>query len=90
MPAIFCARSGMEMTVLQSVPWKKLSFSAVLVENNEKKENAHRKIDYFMSMRGFAKFHELAVDSLYVPRGGEPVWYPEGWDQYAIQARINA
>jgi len=72
---------GYEFTVLESVGWDKLSFTAVLVEDYH---ISTRRLDYFFASHGFVKFFQLAIDSLYthVSHEGRPIWYPDDWESY--------
>ena len=39
-----------------------------------------RDLDYFMGQRGFLKFHQLAIDAVYMQR--KHLWLPRAWDSY--------
>lgn len=76
---------GAERMVLDSLPWSNLDISTFLIEDNK---NFGRKLDYDMNMQGYVKYHQLAIDSLYVKRkeqhflSSDKVWYPDNWKQW--------
>lgn len=76
---------GAEHVVLDSIDWDKLSFGALLIEDAK---HYGRTLDYRLNMKGYIKFHQLAIDSLYVHRESDvlsqkaPVWYPPNWSSF--------
>lgn len=70
---------GFEMTVLRVIPWSRITFGAILIEDFWL---SNRVLDYFMGGHGYSKFQQLAIDSLYMPwdRTVEKRWLPDGWD----------
>merc|ERR1719199_1276931 len=70
---------GFEMNVLSSVPWDRISFSTIVIEDVHLNT---RELDMFMSMSGFMKVHQLVMDSLWIPRNtAQSFPYPPGWNQ---------
>jgi len=71
---------GFEMIVLSSVPWAKVSFSTIVIEDIHLNM---RELDMFMTMSGFMKVHQLVMDSVWVPRSAtRTLSYPPGWHQF--------
>ena len=76
---------GGESIVLETIDWTKSDFGALLIEDG--KLPSLRKLDYDMNMRGYSKFHQLAIDTLYVKRSSvaalrEKLWYPLTWSSF--------
>jgi hypothetical protein len=73
---------GAEFVVLDSIEFNKVSISSWLIESNKLFGS---KLDYIMNMKGYFKFHQLSIDSLYVNRAEGTlgrrldVWYPPQW-----------
>jgi FkbM family methyltransferase len=70
---------GHEMAVLGAVPWSKCSFTALLVETFWLSD---RHVDRFMTELGYAKVHQLAIDSLYMKWNTARKWRPSLWDEH--------
>lgn len=81
---------GHEGVILNGVNWDKVQFSALLVEDNKQWQ---RMLDYRMSMRGYMKLHQLAIDSLYVPHShtfhSHTFWYPPNWRSFEDLAEMK-
>lgn len=80
---------GFEMTVLEGVDWGNISVSVMLIEDFWLDT---RKLDLFMTRHSFYKYHEMAIDAVYVRRGtavhaSDTIWYPASWDK--IMARLQ-
>ena len=71
---------GEEVNVLNAIDWEILSFGAILVEDGRIKNL--KRLDYEFSMKGYLKYHMLSIDSLYVKRKQENLWYPPDWKQF--------
>jgi FkbM family methyltransferase len=71
---------GFEMAVLQVVPWDRITFGAILIEDFWL---SNRVLDFFMTGVGFAKIQQLGIDALYLPwKGGAAAtrWVPSDWE----------
>lgn len=70
---------GAEMDVLGTVPWHRLTFGAVLVETFWQSD---RQVDRLMTTVGYAKTHQMQIDSLYQPwETSTGCWRPHDWEQ---------
>jgi len=70
---------GHEMSVLNSVDFKRISVRALLVEDFFL---SLRDLDYLLYKKGFKKLAPLGIDSLYAPKDlEEPLefWYPDNF-----------
>jgi hypothetical protein len=75
---------GAEKIVLDAIQWDQIKFEAILIEDDKLESKERRKFEFDMSMRGYARLHQMAIDSLYVRRGStallrEKLWYPSDW-----------
>jgi len=80
---------GEETNVLNAIDWERLSFGAILIEDGRIPNP--KRMDYQLSMKGYQKFHMLSIDSLYVRRKQENLWYPPDWQkfEYVMSRKAN-
>ena len=71
---------GEETNVLNSINWDNLSFGAILIEDGRIPNP--KRMDYQFSMKGYLRFHMLSIDSLYVRRKQQQLWYPPDWQSF--------
>jgi len=71
---------GEEVNVLNAIDWERLSFGAIMIEDGRIPNP--KRMDYQLSMKGYNKFHMLSIDSLYVRRKQENLWYPPDWQLF--------
>ena len=75
---------GAEMMLLETINWDKLSFGALLIENNKMNRDTRAKLDRDMDGRGYHKLHQMRIDALFVPHDEASVrrrlefWQPDG------------
>ena len=69
---------GYEMTVLESVAWSAVSFTALLIETFWL---SARLVDRYLTERHFVKTHQLAIDSLYLYWAQASDWRPDLWEK---------
>ena len=69
---------GYEMTVLESITWSAVSFTALLIETFWLSD---RHVDRYLTERNFVKAHQLAIDSLYLHWAQASDWRPDLWEE---------
>jgi len=80
---------GEETNVLNAIDWERVSFGAILIEDGRIPNP--KRMDYQFSMKGYQKFHMLSIDSLFVRRKQETLWYPPDWQkfEYVMSRKAN-
>jgi len=79
---------GEETNVLNAIDWERLSFGAILIEDG--RIPSPKRMDYQLSMKGYELFHMMAIDSLYIRRKQETLWYPPDWQVFEGVMSRNA
>ena len=72
---------GYELKVLSSLDFNDIDVKLMLIEDFFV---SIRQLDLLLTRNGYVKFHELAIDSVFVKRGIElppNVWYPPHYDE---------